>query len=102
MLIIVISSVFSCSPSRQKMNAYENAIFDEWIGHTREQLTAQWGVPDSIRSDGKGGEILMYTEATDYQSVMNGNYTSKLYSPKKEMYINADSLIYSWKAWRRK
>ena len=59
-------------------------------------------MPDSVFNDGHGGEILMYKEAIDYKSVMNSRYTGKQYSFKKEMYINSDSSIYDWRAWRRK
>ncbi len=41
-------------------------------------------------------------EGVDYKSVMNGKYTGLQYSFRKEMYINADSIIYHWKASRRK
>lgn len=36
------------------------------------------------------------------QSVMEEQYTGKLYSVRSEMFVNADSIIYTWKAWRRK
>lgn len=63
---------------------------------------AQLGQPDSVISDGKNGEILIYKQRTGGASVMNGNYTGKQYSFRKEMFVNADSVIYYWKAWRRK
>jgi hypothetical protein len=33
---------------------------------------------------------------------MNEKYNGKQYSFRKEMYVNPDSLIYYWKAWRKK
>ncbi len=70
--------------------------------HSKSQLVHQWGRPDSVVSDGKDGEILIYKEGIDYVSTMNENYTGTQYSFRKEMFVNADSVIYYWKAWRRK
>lgn len=103
-LSAILFTVFliSCSSSRKADDAKENALFNEWLGQSKSQLIKQWGQPDSISTDGKNGQILTYKERLDYMSVMNGNYTGKNYSVKKDMYVNADSLIYHWKAWRRK
>ncbi len=103
-LSAIIFTIFfiSCSSSRKANDAKENALFNKWIGQSKSQLIKQWGQPDSISTDGKNGQILTYKERLDYMSVMNGNYTGKEYSVKKDMYVNADSLIYYWKAWRRK
>ncbi len=92
----------SCGSSRKASDAKENALFNKWLGHSKSQLINQWGEPDSISTDGKNGQILTYKERLDYISVMNGNYTGPEYSFKKDMYVNADSLIYYWKAWRKK
>ncbi len=92
----------SCGSSRKISDTKENALFNEWIGQPKSQLIKQWGQPDSTSTDGKNGQILTYKERLDYTSVMNGNYTGLEYSFKKDMYVNADSLIYYWKAWRRK
>lgn len=94
--------LISCGPSQKVMDAKEDALFNKWIGHSKSELIQAWGQPDSVNADGKKGEILIYKERIDYKSVMNENYTGKQYSFRKEMYINADSVIYSWKAWRRK
>ena len=94
--------IISCGPSRKALDARENALFNKWIGHSKAQLIKQWGQPDSVTTDGKSGQILIYKEGVDYVSVMNENYTGTQYSFRKEMFINADSLIYDWKAWRRK
>ncbi len=103
-LLCIINAVLiiSCGPSRKATDAKENALFNQWLGHSKNQLIKQWGQPDSTTSDGKNGQIFIYKEDVDYVSVMNGNYTGTQYSIRKEMFINADSLIYYWKAWRRK
>ncbi len=84
------------------MDARENAIFRQWVGQPKSLLTQRWGVPDSTRPDGGSGEILLYLEHTDPFSVMEGTYTGNEYSFKKEMFVNSDSIIYHWKAWRKK
>lgn len=99
---IVTAVCISCGPSQKSLNAKEDALFNKWLHHSKAQLIQAWGQPDSARADGKGGEVLIYKEGIDYKSVMNGKYTGKQYSFRKEMFINADSLIYYWKAWRRK
>lgn len=100
--LAVLAAVIGCGPSKKSLDAKEDALFNKWLNHSKTHLIQRWGQPDSTKPDGKGGEILIYKEGTDYKSVMNEKYTGKQYSFRKEIYINADSLIYYWKAWRRK
>lgn len=102
LLCIIISTLVSCAPSQKVLDAKEDAIFNKWLQHPKAQLIRSWGQPDSIRTDGKGGEILIYKQGIDFKSVMNEKYTGPQYSFRKEMFVNADSLIYYWKAWRKK
>lgn len=101
-LCLIISTLTGCGPSQKVFDAKEDAIFNKWLNHPKAQLVQTWGQPDSIRADAKGGEILIYKEGIDYKSVMNQKYTGSQYSFRKEMFVNADSIIYYWKAWRRK
>lgn len=104
-LCIIIAGLVGCGSSekaRIASNAKEDALLNKWLKHSKAELVQRWGQPDSTISDGKKGEILIYKERTDYKSVMNENYTGPQYSFRKEMYVNADSLIYYWKVWRRK
>ena len=100
--MVAITAFSACGPSRRTSDKKANAIFNEWINQPKSQLVAQLGQPDSIMSDGKNGQILIYKERTGPESVMNGNYTGRQYSFRKEMFVNADSVVYYWKAWRRK
>lgn len=100
--LILLCVVAGCSPSRKNVDAKEDALFNKWLHHPKSQLVREWGPPDSTRTDGRGGEVLLYKERVDATSVMNGNYTGKQYSFRKEVFIGRDSLIYYWKAWRRK
>ena len=104
--VCLSTAVFISCRSPQKAqkasDAKEDKLFNEWLNHSKSQLVQQWGQPDSIVTDEKAGQILIYKEGVDYISVMNGKFTGKQYSFRKEMYINADSLIYNWKAYRRK
>jgi hypothetical protein len=102
---IIIATLISCGSSQkaqQAKDAKENALFNKWLKHSKSELTRAWGPPDSTVTDGKRGEILIYKERVDFKSVMNENYTGTLYSFRKQMYVNADSIIYNWKVWRRK
>jgi hypothetical protein len=101
-LIILIITVLSCSSSHKAADAKEDAMFNKWLHHSKAELVQAWGLPDSTKPDGKRGEIMIYKERLDYKSVMNERYTGKQYSFRKEMYVNADSVIYYWKAWRKK
>src|SRR5215212_1119850 len=97
---IITAALISCGPSQKVLDAREDALFNKWLNHSKAELVQAWGQPDSTTADGKGGEIMIYKEGVDYKSVMNGKYTGKQYSFRKEMYVNADSIIYYWKAWR--
>jgi hypothetical protein len=99
-LIIVL--LISCSSSQKVRDAKEDALFNKWLHQPKSLLVKTWGQPDSTKTDGKGGEILIYKEGVDYKAVMNQKYTGKQFSFRKEMYVNRDSIIYYWKAWRRK
>lgn len=104
-LIIFTTVMHSCRNSQKIQRARdlkEDALFNKWINHSKAQLVNQWGQPDSTMPDGKGGQILIYKEGVDYKSVMSGKYTGPQYSFRKEMYVNADSTIYSWRSRRRK
>ena len=101
-ICIYITVLISCGPTQKVLDAKEDAIFNKWLNYPKEDLIKAWGEPDSAVSDGKSGQILIYKEAVDYKSVMNERYTGIQYSFRKEMYINKDSRIYYWKAWRRK
>lgn len=99
---LIIIAFSGCTSSQKNRDAKEDALFNKWLQRPKSLLVKTWGEPDSTVSDGKGGQILIYKEGVDYKSVMNEKYTGKQFSFRKEMYINADSLIYNWKAWRRK
>jgi hypothetical protein len=101
-LCLLIVVLIHCTSSQKAQDAKENALFNKWLNKPKSLLLQNWGKPDSIKSDGKGGQILIYKEGIDYKSVMNEKYTGKQFSFRKEMYVNANSLIYNWKAWRRK
>jgi len=101
-LCVVLIVLAGCGPSRKAIDAREDSILNQWLKQPKSLLVRQWGQPDSLMSDGRNGEILIYKEGIDFLSVMNERYTGKQYSPRKEMYVNADSTIYYWRAWRRK
>lgn len=101
-IVFILLILMGCSSSQKASDAKENALFNKWLQHPKSQLINTWGLPDSTMPDNKGGEILIYKERIDYKSVMNEKYTGTQYSFRKEMYVNADSIIYFWKSKRRK
>ena len=78
LLLCTILALLSCSPSHKAFDAKEDAVFNKWLNHSKSQLVRSWGQPDSVHTDGKGGEILIYKEGIDYKSVMNSKYTAML------------------------
>lgn len=102
LIVYFFSACTSSEKARKAHDATENVLFNKWVNHPKSQLIKSWGIPDSTMLDGKGGEILIYKEGIDYKSVMNEKYTGPQYSFRKEMYVNADSIIYYWRAWRKR
>lgn len=100
--LAVVITLMSCGSSQKARDAKENALFNKWLHKPKSLLVKTWGEPDSTVTDRKGGEILIYKEGIDARSVMNQKYTGNQFSFRKEIYVNADSLIYYWKTWRRK
>ncbi len=102
LLITIIISCGTSEKARKAQDAKENALFNQWLNHSKSELVQTWGQPDSTISDGKGGQILIYKEGIDFKSVMNERYTGKQFSFRKEMFVNADSTVYYWRSWRKK
>ena len=89
-----------------------------WVGHHYSELIAAWGPPDRTFSDGRGGQIFIYTRTvrwvqpatstTTYQeNISHGSVTGQsttVYNPEvvqeytnyRMFWINADGIIYSW------
>lgn len=101
-LFAVLYVLSGCTASHKAMDAREDQLFNKWLNHSKSDLIKAWGQPDSIFSNGNRGERLLYKERTDAKSVMNGTYTGTQLSYRKEMFVNADSIIYHWRSWRRK
>jgi len=83
-----------------------------WIGHHKSELIGTYGAPTGIASDGKGGEILIYTRCSEssyssgtatpksYGGYTYGGTTSRKERCKHKMYF-CDSKGYIYKALRR-
>ena len=102
LIIIFQAGCTSAEKARKATDAKEDALFNKWINHSKSELVQAWGTPDSILPNKRGGQILIYKEGVDFKSVMNERYTGKQISFRKEIFINADSIIYYWRASRRK
>jgi hypothetical protein len=98
-----------------------NHAMDSWMGHNFNELIASWGPPDNTFSDGRGGQIFIYTRTrswiqpgsatTTYSGSTYGNYTygqaTTVYSPSyvqgytayRMFWMDSSGTIYSW-AWR--
>lgn len=101
-ILTVLLIISSCGPSRKATDRREDALFNSWLHHSKSELVQAWGMPDSVIAKSNGGEIFVYKERLGITDVMNENYSGKQYSYRKEMYINTDSTIYYWRAFRHK
>lgn len=76
-VLLVALSISGCLSSKvdKKMKS--------WMGHHYSDLLMQWGAPQHVYSDGKGGRILVYTAQRQYttpgQATTNTNITVSAY-----------------------
>jgi hypothetical protein len=92
-----------------------------WEGHNVNELLASWGPPSQVFSDGKGGQVFVYSETrqwtqpgqatTTYSATTYGNYTygqaTTIYQPAyiqgytayRMFWIDSTGTIYGW-SWR--
>ena len=80
LFIVALIFLFSCTSEREAM--------DSWLGSEKHELIAQFGLPDNSGSDGKGGEVLVYTSTYFYGA--NVWYKSKAF------YLNSNGKVYRW------
>lgn len=62
----------------------DNAIkmMDTWIGSSKKDLLLKWGSPNSVTSDGNGGEIVSFYEYDKimvYNTLVTRKYTYSFY-----------------------
>jgi hypothetical protein len=71
---------------REASAAKYRAAASSWMGATRAQVLASWGVPTSTSDDGQGGTILQY------------NFADPL-PVQRTFYLNANGVVYNvlWK-----
>ena len=62
-----------------------------FIGHTKKQLLLQYGAPQSVTSDGDGGEIVTYI---DVKSAYFNNLGYVSITHKYFFYVNSENVIY--------
>lgn len=89
-----------------------------WVGHHYSELIVAWGPPDRKFSDGRGGQIFIYTRTlpwvppatsttTYQQNVTRGSVigqSTTVYDPAvlrqytsyRMFWIDKDGIIYSW------
>ena len=82
---------------------------NSWVGKTKGEVYQSWGPPQSVTSDGQGGEILIYsstvrlnqTPGSVYNNGYGGvNYTApqnNYYNRSRMFYVNSQGIIYSWR-----
>lgn len=86
---------------------------NSWLGKDQHQLIMAWGPPTSTASDGKDGQILVWTDYRQHAgysttSVSRGSRFSPAtantyYAPpttsqfSKLIYVDANGVIYHWR-----
>jgi hypothetical protein len=53
-LFIVLVGTGGCAANVNKM-------MESWVGHHQSELILAWGPPNQVSSDGKGGQVLIYS-----------------------------------------
>ena len=113
-VVLVVLTVAGCGKDISK-------TLQSWVGHNYNDLFASWGPPQQVFSDGRGGQIFVYTYSrswvqpgratTTYNANTYGNYTygsaTTVYSPSsvqgydayRMFWADQNGIIYSW-AWR--
>lgn len=114
LLTALIASLCGCTSIDDVMKSY--------LGAHRNDLIANWGAPQSVMSDGSGGEIWVYTEgrqwtspgfaqtntygnAYAYGNVYANSYTTysapqtSTWTVSRTFFINSSGIIYRY-AWR--
>ena len=67
LLLAACLTLTACSVSRRVSKAsIENS--DPWVGYSTADITQVMGYPNHITEDGKGGSVLVYESAPDYDS----------------------------------
>jgi hypothetical protein len=85
----------------------QSKIMASWVGKTKAELYQKLGIPTTIKSDGQGGEILIYTYIYTGQDQVQINYNqyggitytapaNRDYTKAKMFYINSSGVIYSF------
>ena len=64
LLLLAVVSITACGTAR-RISADPS---QPWVGSTTTDILTQMGDPDRIDDDGKGGSILVYESAPDYNS----------------------------------
>lgn len=110
LIVLILVGAAGCTSISQTMQA--------WVGHPFSALIAAWGPPDKTLSDGRGGQIVIYTHTARYveppistttyeQNTTEESETEQsttVYNPEvvevytsyRMFFINADGIIYSW------
>lgn len=82
-LLFILISVASFSQNKKEKKA-----LDSWIGHPKHELIQTMGLPYTSGTDGKGGEVYVYS-----RSVFVSGYTVYRIT---NFFIGGNGVIYSW------
>jgi len=95
-LVVLIGIVIALRDRRTEIMA-------SWIGKHQSELIAEWGPPNKIMPDGKGGTVLDYSYYKDlgeniYINRRGYGYTSpRGYTAKRYFYVDSNGIIYNFK-----
>lgn len=105
-LVIILSScssfqqlnTMSRSQNRQNIERQNEKKLKEsmnsWVGSSKNNLLIEWGEPQSVNSDGNGGELLTFTELKRAY-FDNFGYITVIH--KYIFYINSNNKVYNWR-----
>ncbi|HDY99918.1 MAG TPA: hypothetical protein ENH52_00420 [Nitrospirae bacterium] len=70
LLLFVVLGLLGCASAINKKMA-------SWMGHDVNDLIASWGPPQQVMSDGKGGQILIFSQGRQWTTP--GTATTNVY-----------------------
>ena len=79
---------------------------DSWLNHHKSKLIMEWGPPNRITTDGKGGEIYIYEKSRTRAHTMTNFLGVELDNPittintnvsYRQLFIDGNGRIYHWR-----
>lgn len=105
-VILVIIGIVAFIAIVGALRDRQTEIMAAWVGKHQSELIAEWGPPNNITTDGKGGTVLDYSYYKDKGQRIRinrrgrGRISPRGYTAKRYFYVDSNGIIYNFK-WKR-